>query len=150
MKYAGGIMGIHVYWFSLALILLGLEMVTGTFYLLVISIGMAAGGTVAFRGGSLSWQLMLCALTVIAGVFILRYWKNGQATKQVSASLDIGLPVKVLHWHENGLARVFYRGAEWDAELESADMPRVNTLYIAAIRGSSLVLTNHKPQTASN
>jgi membrane protein implicated in regulation of membrane protease activity len=144
--FLGGIMGFHVYWFLLALILLGLEMATGTFYLLVISIAMAAGGTVAFRGGSLIWQLVLCALTVIAGVFILRYWKSGQVTKPASASLDIGQPVQVLKWHESGSARVFYRGAEWDAEPESADIPREAPLYIAAIRGSSLVLTNRKPQ----
>jgi membrane protein implicated in regulation of membrane protease activity len=139
-------MGIHVYWFLLSLILLGLEMATGTFYLLVVSIAMAAGGTVAYRGGSLSWQLMLCALTVIAGVFILRYWKSGQVTQQTSASLDIGQPVQVLKWHDNGSARVLYRGAEWDAEPESSNIPREDKLYIAEIRGSRLVLTNRKSQ----
>ncbi len=139
-------MGIHVYWFLLALILLGLEMATGTFYLLVVSIAMAAGGTVAYRGGGPVWQLILCALTVTAGVFILRYWKSGKVAQQASASLDIGQPVQVLKWHQNGTARVFYRGAEWDAQTESADMSREGQLYIAAMRGSSLVLTNRIPQ----
>ncbi len=139
-------MEIYIYWFLLALVLLGLEMVTGTFYLLVVSIAMAVAGFVAYRGGSFIWQLMLCALTVIAGVFVLRYWKSGQVRHQTSASLDIGQSVQVLKWHDNGSARVFYRGAEWDAQLESTEMPREAQLYITAIRGSILILTNRKPQ----
>ena len=137
-------MSIHVYWFLLALILLGLEMASGTFYLLVVSIAMAVGGAAAYHGLSLVWQLMLCAITVIAGAIILRYWKGARVNELASASLDIGQPVKVIKWHENGKARVFYRGAEWDAELKSSDMTRTDTLYIAAVHGSSLVLTDHK------
>jgi membrane protein implicated in regulation of membrane protease activity len=142
----GDIVEIYVYWFLLALILLGLEMATGTFYLLVVAIAMAVGGFAAFQAASLVWQLMLCALTVIAGVIVLRRWKSTRVNEDASASLDIGQTVQVLKWHENGLARVFYRGAEWDAESESADMPHDGTHYIVAVHGSSLVLTDRKPQ----
>jgi membrane protein implicated in regulation of membrane protease activity len=135
---------IHVYWFLLALVLLGLEMASGTFYLLVVSIALAAGGAVAYTGANLVWQLMLCAITVIAGSIILRYWKGARVNELASASLDIGQPVKVVKWHENGKARVLYRGAEWDAELKSSDLPRIDTLYIAAVHGSTLVLTDHQ------
>jgi membrane protein implicated in regulation of membrane protease activity len=130
----------------LALILLGLEMASGTFYLLVVSIAMAAGGAAAYNGASLVWQLMLCAITVIAGSIILRSWKGARVNELASASLDVGQPVKVVKWQEDGKARVFYRGAEWDAELKSADMPRLDTLYIAAVHGSILVLTDHQPK----
>ena len=119
-------------------------MASGTFYLLVVSIAMAVGGSAAYNGASLVWQLMLCAITVIAGSIILRYWKGARINESASASLDIGQPVQVLKWHENGKARVFYRGAEWDAELKSSDTPRLDTLYIAAVNGSNLVLTDHK------
>ena len=136
----------YVYWFLLALILLGLEMASGTFYLLVLSIAMAAGGLAAFQAASLEWQLLICASTVIAGVIVLRRWKSTRGNEVASASLDIGQPVQVLKWHENGKARVFYRGAEWDAESESAETPRDGVLYIAAVHGSSLILTARKPQ----
>lgn len=138
-------MAIYIYWFLLALVLLGLEMATGTFYLLMLSIAMAAGGLAALLDASIAWQLTLCALAVIAGTVILRRWKTAQAEETTGASLDVGQPVQVLTWHENGSARVFYRGAEWDAEPESADMPRDGTLYIKEMRGSGLVLTHHKP-----
>jgi membrane protein implicated in regulation of membrane protease activity len=81
---------------------------------------------------------------VIAGTIILRRWKNTQKNDVAAASLDAGQPVQVLKWHESGMARVFYRGAEWDAELESADVPRDGTLYIKEMRGSNLVLTHRK------
>jgi membrane protein implicated in regulation of membrane protease activity len=139
-------MEIYIYWFLLALVLLGLEMVTGTFYLLMVAVAMAVGGLTALLGAGMAWQLLLCAITVIAGTIILRRWKSSQATEAPNASLDIGLPVKVIKWNDSGSARVFYRGAEWDAELESADTPHEGTLYIKAVQGSCLVLTHRKQQ----
>ncbi len=137
-------MEFYIYWFLLALVLAGLEMVTGTFYLLMVAIAMAVGGLAGWLGMSLPWQLLLSAVAVVAGTIILRRWKSGHATEAPNASLDIGQPVRVIKWHDNGNARVFYRGAEWDAEPESADTPRDTTLYIAAVRGSGLVLTHRK------
>jgi membrane protein implicated in regulation of membrane protease activity len=139
-------MEIYIYWFLLALILLGLEMVTGTFYMLVVAIAMAVGGLAALLGMSIAWQLVLCATMVVAGTIMLRRWKGTQVKETGSSNLDIGQPVRVIKWHDNGSARVFYRGAEWDAELESADTPHDETLYIKAVQGSGLILTHHKSQ----
>lgn len=136
----------YIYWFLLALILLGLEMASGTFYLLVLAIAMIVGGITALLSDSLSWQLTLCALTMIFGTLILRRWKTAQVSDSASTSLDIGQSVQILTWHENGSARVLYRGAEWDAELEAADMPREGMFFIKAVHGSTLVLTHRKLQ----
>lgn len=136
----------YIYWFLLSLVLIGLEMATGTFYLLMVAVAMAAGGLTALLGISMTWQLTLSALMVIAGTVILRRWKSTQTNEASNTNFDIGQPVRVIKWNDNGLARVFYRGAEWDAELEATDMPHDETLYIAAVRGSSLVLTNRKSQ----
>jgi membrane protein implicated in regulation of membrane protease activity len=136
----------YIYWFVLALVLVGLELATGTFYLLVVAIATAVGGATALLGAGLMWQLLLSAMTGIAGTAVLRRWKSTLAVETPNASLDIGRPVRVLKWNENGTARVIYRGAEWDAEPESADTPHNETLYIAAVRGSGLVLTQRKSQ----
>jgi membrane protein implicated in regulation of membrane protease activity len=137
---------IYVYWFSLALLLLGLEMATGTFYLLVLSAATAVGGLAALLSVGLAWQLMLCAVGAVMGIVLLRRWRRSQINDLASDSMDIGQPVKILKWHADGSARVFYRGAEWDAEPESADMPREGMFYIASVRGASLVLTHRKSQ----
>ena len=77
-------MEIYIYWFLLALVLLGLEMATGTFYLLMVAIAMAAGGLAALLGTSVAWQLTLSALMVIAGTIILRRWKSTQVKEVAS------------------------------------------------------------------
>lgn len=139
-------MEIYIYWFLLALILLGLEMVTGTFYLLVVAVAMAVGGVVALLGAGIAWQLVCGAVTGVTGTILLRRWKDSQASAAPSVDLDVGQQVKVLKWNDDGSARVFYRGAEWDAELERTDTPREGALYISAVRGSGLVLTHLKSQ----
>jgi membrane protein implicated in regulation of membrane protease activity len=140
-----GVMEIYIYWFLLALVLIGLEMVTGTFYLLVVAIAAAVGGTVAILGADPAWQFLWSSVTGVAGTVLLRRWKNNQAITTPDIGLDIGLPVKVIQWNDNGTARVFYRGAEWDAELESTETAREGTLYIKAVHGSGLILTHDKP-----
>ncbi|MDP1940839.1 MAG: NfeD family protein, partial [Gallionella sp.] len=109
------------------------------------SIAMAVGGLAALLDAGVAWQLTLCALATVVGTMVLRLWKNAHLNKVADASLDVGQPVQVETWHENGTARVLYRGAAWDAEPESADMPREGMFYIKEMRGSSLVLTHRKP-----
>ncbi|HUX89388.1 MAG TPA: NfeD family protein [Gallionellaceae bacterium] len=137
-------MAIYVFWFLLALVLLGLEMATGTFYLLMLSLAMAVGGAAALLGCGPPAQLALAALAGVAGIVLLRRWKGGRSRDAASQSLDTGQVVKVLTWHDDGTARVYYRGAEWDAELDANVTAHGGYLYIKDIRGSVLVLTDHK------
>jgi membrane protein implicated in regulation of membrane protease activity len=138
-------MAIYVYWFLLALVLLGLEMATGTFYLLVISVASGVAGLAALIELGISVQLSLGALTCAAGIVILRRRKIGVSADISSQSLDEGHTVKVLTWREDGTARVFYRGAEWDAELAEGVSGHEGVFYIKAMHGSILVLTHQKP-----
>ncbi len=135
----------YVYWFLAALALFGLEMASGTFYLLVLGIALAIGGGAALIGLGTPLQLVLAALAGITGTVLLRRRKSAAPVESAEQSLDIGQPVKVLTWRDDGSARVHYRGAEWDAEPESPDTPRDATLYIKALHGSTLILTHHKP-----
>ncbi len=134
----------YVHWFLLALILVGLEMATGTFYLLVIAIAMAIGGSTALLGLGLTTQLALAGVTGIIGVVYLWRWREQHTLNTTTQSLDIGQAVKILTWNDDGTARVFYRGAAWNAELESQDIGHEGLFYIKAINGSVLILTNQK------
>jgi membrane protein implicated in regulation of membrane protease activity len=135
----------YAYWLILALILLGLEMVTGTFYVLVVSIAAALGGLAAWAGAEMVWQLVLAGVAAVIGTLILRRSKITRKPDPNNDSFDIGQPVRVIKWNEDGTVRVHYRGAEWDAEPESAVLTRDVTLYIKAIQGSKLILTQVKP-----
>ena len=52
----------YVYWFSLAVVLLMVEMATGTFYMLMLSLASGAGGISALAGLNMPLQMMLAAL----------------------------------------------------------------------------------------
>ena len=134
----------YIYWFVLGLALIILEMATGTFYLLVLGIAMAAGGVAALSDASMIWQLVTCAVVAATGTIILRRYKGGHTYQASSSNLDAGQPVKVLKWNDDDSARVFYRGAEWDAKTEDSDTPHNETLYVKAMQGSTIVLTHHK------
>ncbi|CAM2912828.1 NfeD family protein [Legionella worsleiensis] len=138
-------MTIYIYWFLLALVLLGLEMATGTFYLLILAIAMAVGGFLAFIGLAFTAQLTLAALASIVGIMYLYRWKSDHQAEANPFNLDVGQSVEVLAWKEDGTARVFYRGTEWNAEPESQEMNHKDIFYIKDVRGSVLVITNKKP-----
>jgi len=137
-------MAIYIYWFLLALILAGLEMATGTFYLLIIAIAMTIGGASALLGLVFTAQLALAALAGITGIFLLQRTKGVHTSNASTHSLDTGQPVEILTWRDDGTARVFYRGTEWNAELEAKDSGHEGGFYIKDIRGSVLILTNRK------
>ena len=135
----------HLYWFILAFACLIVEMTTGTFYFLALSISLAMGGLAAQVGFYLPEQFAVAGVfAVISTMLLWRMKKTRRAAPD--PGLDAGQPVKVLAWKEDGGARVHYRGAEWDAETESPDAPREGTFYIKAIQGSKLILTQEKPQ----
>ncbi len=138
-------MAIYVYWFILAAVLLGLEMTSGTFYLLVLSIATGVGGVAALSGLGLALQLVLVAVVAIAGTILLRRWKGKSSAEADGQSLDVGQPVRVLQWHEQGRARVHYRGTEWDAELDPPHDTHEGELFIKSMRGSTLVISHLRP-----
>lgn len=137
----------YIWWFLLALGLLGLEIITGTFYILVFSVAFGVGGLMAYGQYSFTAQLVVAAIFGIIGTALLRWWKATQERQhpQDHQNLDIGQSVTVEAWNSNGSARVIYRGTQWDAELASPDTPRDRPLYIKDRHGSILILTHHKP-----
>ena len=137
----------YIWWFLLAIGLIGLEIMTGTFYILVFSIAFSAGGLMAYWQYSFTTQLVVAAVFGIIGTVLLRSWKAAQERQQPQdhQNLDIGQSVTVEAWNLNGTARVSYRGTQWDGELASPDTPRDRPLYIKDRRGSVLILTHTNP-----
>ena len=133
----------YIYWFLLAFGLLMLEMATGTYYMLMFSAACGIGGIAALLGLGLPLQMTLAAGIGVIGMYALRRMRL--PANPAEQNLDIGQMVHVVSWQEDGTVRVRYRGAEWDAVPESADMPRDGTFFIKQINGSVLVLTHHQP-----
>lgn len=135
----------YIIWFVLALALVGAEMLTGTFYLLVFGIAAAVGGLLALTGLGQVWQLLAAALCAVGGTLWLRKHPivRGRPGGQ---SLDLGQRVDVEQWKSASLLRVRYRGAGWDAELAEAGTERsAEPLYIIGQRGNVLLLSHTPP-----
>ena len=103
----------HYWWWSIAGIALVIaELVTGTFYLLIIGIAALAGAAVAFMKYSFWAQALVAATVAIAGVIVVtRYRKNQAASPNVP--LDVGQAVILDAWvnEKDRRARVRYRNA---------------------------------------
>ena len=132
-------------WFVIAFSLLILEMLTGTFYLLVFSVAAAITGVAAYFGVSGILQLLIAAITGAIGVFVLRrspYGKPQQqnAQRDPNVNLDIGQLIQVDQWNADRTARVMYRGAAWDVELEAKEEMVSGQFSIVEMRGSRLIV----------
>ncbi len=115
-------------WLGLAALALIGELATGTFYLLLVALGLAAGGVAAWFGAALQWQLVACGVVLLAGLLVLRKTRvlkqrGLDAARNADVNLDIGQTVVVESWSDNGTARVWYRGAHWQAELARGQAP---------------------------
>lgn len=132
-------------WFGLAALALIGEVMTGTFYLLLVALGLAAGGVAAALALGFEWQLAACCVLALAGLAVLR--KAGvlkkrevDAARNADVNLDIGQSVDVEDWSPAGTAKVWYRGAQWQAELAPGEARAPGPHIIAEMRGTRLVL----------
>lgn len=132
-------------WWIAAAILIGTELVTGTFYLLAIGVAIAFGGAAAWFGAGLAVQFAVAGILGIGLTVLAHQWRLEHAAPKPAPPLDVGQVVHVQTWNPDGTARVAYRGSTWDAELESPAVPRAETLYIVTTRGSVLVLSDRRP-----
>src|SRR5437764_1057844 len=111
-------------WWIAAAALVAAELLTGTFYLLVVAIAMACGGVAAWLDASVPAQWLIAAALGVIGIVMLQRWKRGVALRTPALQgLDIGQMVQVQSWGPDGTARVAYRGSTWDAELAASSLP---------------------------
>ncbi|GGC02937.1 hypothetical protein GCM10007205_10170 [Oxalicibacterium flavum] len=138
-------------WFIVACVLVGLEMASGTFYLLMIAIGAAAGGVAALLGFDAMTQTVLAAVTAALATFGLRRSRFARpnavdASRDPNVNLDVGQTLEVGNWHvvpgAPATARARYRGALWDVELAEGGNPVEGAFVIREARGNRLIVTN--------
>jgi len=132
----------YVWWWVVAIALVGLELTTGTFYLMVYGVAATAGGVVAWLGGSGFAQFVVTGIVAVVGTLVLNRWRRRHAQPDASTQdLETGHPVTVVTWQgPGGLVR--YRGAEWDARAESAETDPAKPLFIRRTQGNTLVVGN--------
>lgn len=140
------------FWWVLTGIAVAAELLSGTFFLLMLAIGAAGGALAAHAGFTLTAQIAVAA--VVGGGFVAgwAWWRfrhrHGAAEyapqRPVSANpdvlLDVGQVVQVAQWDADGSARVHYRGADWTAVPAGDAERRPGPWRIAAAEGNRLIV----------
>ncbi|MFM0337356.1 NfeD family protein [Paraburkholderia fungorum] len=133
-----------LFWWIGAGVLIALELISGTFYLLMIALGFVAAALAHMAGAAADLQFAVAAVVALAAVVILRRSRFGrrqrkEASRNPDVNLDIGQTLAVPAWHERR-ARANYRGAAWDVELAAGEPEDAGVYEIAEMRGSCLVV----------
>ena len=122
------------------------ELLTGTFYLLMMAIGCAAAALSAHMGWSTTAQVVVAAL-VGGGAVIgwhLRQMKRRKqeppAQANANVNLDIGESVQIDAWNPDGTADVHYRGARWTAVHRAGVLPSPGPHRVAELVGNRLLV----------
>lgn len=135
-------------WWLLAGILVAAELITGTFYLLMLALGLAAAAIAAHLGLAGGAQLLVAAL-IGGGATALWHWKRARQPRSAPArenrdvNLDIGERVQVAAWNPDRTTQVQYRGSHWQARLQPGAEAAAGEHRVAAVEGNWLVLAPH-------
>jgi membrane protein implicated in regulation of membrane protease activity len=133
------------FWWIFAGVAVAAELVTGTFYLLMLGLGLAAGAIAAHAGASMTVQIVAAAL-VGGGAVAIWYGVRSRQPKGAPSSanrdinLDIGGTLNVDAWNTDRTAAVKYRGAEWTAELSPEAIAAPGAHRIVEMVGSRLIV----------
>ncbi len=138
----------YLIWILTGFALVITELLTGTFYLLML--GVAAFGTavIAWLGFSFSIQSITAVVIAVAGCWLVHLYRTKNAQHQMKP-IDFAQPVVFDAWIDetNRIARVRYRNAPWEATVEAGvEISQGSTLYISAQDGNTLSVVKSRPK----
>lgn len=134
----------YIIWFVVAFGLLVAELLTGTFYLLVIALALGVAGVAAWLGAPVALQFVLAAAIGLGGSMWLRNTRFGKRLHEKGNDrvqhMDIGQSLRVEQWTPARTARANYRGAVWDVELAPGEQPQAGEFVIREIQANRLIV----------
>ncbi len=134
-------------WAILGLTLVIIELLSGTFYLLMLGIAAFGAALAAWFNQGFGVQSVVAAVIAGAGCYAVHVYRAKNAKGQM-APLDAGQPASFEGWVDQGarLARVRYRGASWEALVESdVSVDSGTMLYVVSTNGNTLKVTARRP-----
>ena len=132
-------------WWLLTGVAVATELLTGTFYLLMLAIGLVAGALAAHAGLGLPAQLVVAAV-VGGGAVGAWHLKRGRRPDEAPAhanpnvNMDVGEAVQVDAWGPDHTATVRYRGAAWTVVPFGGSHEGPGQYRVREVTGSRLVV----------
>lgn len=134
-------------WAAIGLVLVITELVTGTFYLLMLGVASFGAALTAWLGLNFAVQSIVAVVTAATGCYGIRLYRAKNRARQM-APIDTGMPANFEAWVDlpARLARVRYRGASWDARVDGAEpLEPGSTVYVLAVDGNTLRVSKYRP-----
>jgi membrane protein implicated in regulation of membrane protease activity len=122
-------------------------LLTGTFYLLMLGVAAFGAAAAAYLGLQFSSQVIVASVVAAAGCYGVHAYRAKNRAGQMP-SIDAGKPAEFEQWIDQpvGLARVRYRGASWDAQVEGASaLEPGRVLYVLKTDGNTLKVAAKRP-----
>lgn len=137
----------YVWWAIAGIGLIIAELMTGTFLLLILGLAALAGAAAAYFGLSFWVQVLVAAAIGSAGlIWVSRSHGSSLKTSRGKDehTLDIGQMVELESWvsEADGIAKVRYRNATWDARVEGTRTPGGKVFYIRSMDGNTLHISS--------
>ena len=133
------------FWWLLAGAVVAVELLTGTFYLLMIAFGLVTAAIVAHLGAGAEVQILTAAV-LGGGAVVAWHLKSDRSRNEPPAqananvNLDIGETVQVSAWNADGTAEVKYRGANWTVIHRAGASPATGAHRVSEVVGNRLVV----------
>lgn len=140
-------MELYLVWLLVGFALVIVELLTSTFYLLMLAAAAFGGALVAFLGQGFEVQVIVAAAIAAAGCYGVHLYR-AKNSKQQMVSVDAGQPANFETWIDQGggLARVRYRGASWDAHIDGEGTLQPGALlYVTRTEGHTLKVSRQRP-----
>ena len=133
-------------WWMLSGTMVAIELVTGTLYLLLISLGLASGAVAAHLGLPMPVQIFIAAVVGGGSVVVWGAYKRAltpvtTVLPEQQVNLDIGETVHIDKWSEDFTSSAKYRGANWQVSLKPGETAATGAYRIAEVAGNRLVVT---------
>ncbi len=134
-------------WAIAGLALVIIELLTGTFYLLMLGVAAFGAALGAWMGWGFGPQIMVAGAISAVGCYAVHLYRVKNRQEQMP-SIDSGMPASFETWIDasSRVARVRYRGASWDARVEGAEALEPGaTVYVLATDGNTLKVAKNRP-----
>ena len=139
------------WWWLAAGVAVAIELTTGTFYLLMVALGLASAAVAASLGLGVNSQIVCAAL--VGGIATAAWhWhryrqpQSAPARENRDVNLDIGGRVHVQAWAADRTTRVQYRGSVWIAHLAPGATAGAGEHVVSAVESNWLVLAPVAPR----
>jgi membrane protein implicated in regulation of membrane protease activity len=130
-------------WWIVTGVVVGVELATSSFYLLMLALGAAAAAIAAHLGLGLSAQLVIAAVIGAGAVAAWHFKRQREPAGPVAAenrdvNLDIGEAVQVNDWDAQGSGSTQYRGSRWQVRFMGTGLPTSGRFIIRRVEANRL------------